>query len=220
MKIFTHEPIQLAELDSVTLPSGQRFYTTPDGKRYPSITTVLSQHTQAGIDDWKQRVGEDEARKIGKLAAAQGTRFHNITESYLNNSLDQNTISMFDKELFLAAKPHLNNIDNIIAQEVSLYSHFLRLAGRVDCIASFKGRRSIIDFKTSKREKPKEYIEHYFMQAAGYAVMFEEITGIPIAKLVIIIAVEGGECQVFEEKRDNYVARLIEYRDLYEENNK
>lgn len=220
MKTFNHAPIQFQELNSVTLPSGQRHYTTPDGKRYPSITTVLSQHTKDGIDEWKARVGEAEATKIGKLAAAQGTRFHDITEKYLNNAFDPSSLSMFDRELFLSARPVLDNIDDILAQEVALYSHHLRLAGRVDCIGKYRRTPSIIDFKTSKRAKPKEYVEHYFMQAAGYAVMFEELTGIPISNLVIIIAVEGDICQVFTEHRDNYVGRLIEYRDLYEENNK
>ncbi len=122
--------------------------------------------------------------------------------------------------MFKVAQPVLDRIDNIHAQESTLWSHHLRLAGRVDCIAEFDGKLSVIDFKTARREKDEEHIQHYYMQAAAYAIMFEERTKIPINRLVIAIVVEDGFMQVFESRRDKHVNSLLYYRDLYETFNK
>jgi CRISPR/Cas system-associated exonuclease Cas4 (RecB family) len=217
MKTFTHAPIQLDELTASTKESGERIYLTPSGRLYPSVTTILSAHTKEGLDDWREKVGIEEANRIGRRASEQGSRFHSVVEDYLKNKPIEK-LSIFDLDLFSSAKVEIDKIDNILAQESSLYSDHLRLAGRVDCIADYDGKLSIIDFKTSKREKPREYIEHYFMQTAAYAIMFEERTKIPISNLVIIIAVEDGFVQVWKAKRDVYVKDLLYYRDLYEAN--
>jgi CRISPR/Cas system-associated exonuclease Cas4 (RecB family) len=217
MKTFTHAPIQLDELTASTKESGERIYLTPSGRLYPSVTTILSAHTKEGLDDWREKVGIEEANRIGRRASEQGSRFHSVVENYLKNKPIEK-LSIFDLDLFSSAKVEIDKIDNILAQESSLYSDHLRLAGRVDCIADYDGKLSIIDFKTSKREKPREYIEHYFMQTAAYAIMFEERTKIPISNLVIIIAVEDGFVQVWKAKRDVYVKDLLYYRDLYEAN--
>ena len=225
MKTYTHNSIILPDINSVTSADGTRIYQTPDGKAYPSVTTVLSAHTKPGIMQWRKRVGEEEANKISRQASSRGTRFHTLTENYLKNEPFSEhditqlvPVSLMDKELFESAKTELHKIDNIRAQEIGLYSHHLRLAGRVDCIAEYNGKLSIIDFKTARREKDEEHIQHYFMQAAAYAVMFEERTQIPVNRLTIIIAVEDGFMQVFQEKRDNFITPLLYYRDLYERN--
>jgi len=83
------------------------------------------------------------------------------------------------------------------------------LAGRVDCVAEWDGKLSIIDFKTSRRLKKKENIEGYFIQEAAYAIMWEERTGIPINQLVTLIAVDGEYPQVFIERRDNHTEKLL-----------
>ena len=218
MKTYTHNSIILPDINSVTSADGTRIYQTPDGKAYPSVTTVLSAHTKPGLMQWRKRVGEEEANKISRQASSRGTRFHTLTENYLKNEPSLESVSLMDKEMFESAKSELHKIDNIRAQEIGLYSHHLRLAGRVDCIAEYNGKLSIIDFKTARREKDEEHIQHYFMQAAAYAVMFEERTQIPVNRLTIIIAVEDGFMQVFQEKRDNFITPLLYYRDLYERN--
>jgi ATP-dependent exoDNAse (exonuclease V) beta subunit len=215
MKIFQHVPIQFEELEATSTPTG-RIYQTPDGKLYPSVTTVLAQHGKQAITEWRQRVGEEEANKISRQSATRGTKFHNMAEKYLRNELHQEKFSLLDREIFELAKPELHNIDNIRALEVPLYSHHLRLAGRVDCIGEYKGKLSIIDFKTARREKEESYIQHYYMQAAAYAIMFEERTNIPINNLTIIIAVDDGFVQVFQSKRDKHVEGLLYYRDMFE----
>jgi ATP-dependent exoDNAse (exonuclease V) beta subunit len=219
MKIFTHIPIVFQEIHATTTPKG-RFYETPDGKHYPSVTTVLAQHSKQGVLEWRQRVGEAEADKISRQSATRGTKFHNMAEHYLKNVAYTEKLSLLDREIFELSKPTLENINNIRALEVPLFSHHLRLAGRVDCIAEYNKKLSIIDFKTARREKTENYIQHYFMQAAAYAIMFEERTGIPIVNLTIIIAVDDGVVQVFQSKRDMHVKDLLHYRDMFEREQK
>lgn len=220
MKTFTHNLITIEDIVSSESAEKGRVYQTPDGKLYPSVTTVLAEHSKKGIMEWRKRVGEEEANKVSRKATKWGTRFHTITEKYLKNELTGGDLSLWESELFKAATPILDKIDNIKAQEVGLWSHHLRLAGRVDCIAEFDGKLSVIDFKTARREKEVEHIEHYFMQASAYAIMFEELTKIPVNRLTIIIAVEDGFMQLFESRRDKHVDRLLYYRDLYEQVNK
>ena len=104
-------------------------------------------------------------------------------------------------------------------QEASLWSRHLKVAGRVDCVGQFDGKPAIIDFKTSRIPKKKEWISDYFMQACGYSIMWEERTTIPIAKLVIMITPSQGDPQIFVEHRDTWVKPLqdqIKY--FYQEN--
>ena len=166
--------------------------------------------------EWRKRVGEEQANKIASAAARRGTKMHLHCENYLNNIDVLDTIPVFQRELFESIIPYLHKINNVHVQEQRLYSDHLRLAGTVDCVAEYEGRLAIIDYKTASRRKDKNHIHNYFMQCAAYAVMYEERTGIPVSKLVIIMAVENDEPQVFVEKRDNWVTKLLEYRDLYE----
>lgn len=225
MKTFIHNPVTIEDITATTGADGNRVYQTPDGKLYPSVTTVLNHHTKKGIMEWRQRVGEQEANKISRQAATRGTHFHTMAEKYLQNNFPPTCavpgpmykpVALHNLEMFKIAQPTLDRIDNIRAQEVGLWSHHLRLAGRVDCVAEFDGKLSIIDFKTARREKDEDHIQHYYMQAAAYAVMFEERTGIPVNRLVIAIVVEDGMMQLFQSKRDRHIERLLFYRDLHE----
>jgi genome maintenance exonuclease 1 len=123
---------------------------------------------------------------------------------------------MLDIEMFKKFQSVLDSIGDIHCQELALYSDHLRMAGRVDCIAEYQGKRAVIDFKTANKAKYKSQIHSYFMQAAAYAIMYEERTGIPVPWLVILVAVEDDEPQVFIEKRDDWVKELIRTRDFFE----
>jgi genome maintenance exonuclease 1 len=216
--IFNHVNVnEFEELEQVTREDGVRFYQTPTGNKYPSVTTVLGSLNKQAIIDWRKKIGEAEANKISRSASSRGTKLHLHCENYLNNNnvLVEN-LPFVQRELFNSILPELHRINNIHVQEQRLYSHHLRMAGTVDCIAEHDGRLSVIDFKTSGKLKKKEWISSYFMQCAAYAVMYEERTGIPISKLVVIIAVEGENPQVFIEKRDNWVSDLLKARDSYE----
>ena len=209
--MFEHVPVTLTEMNAVTTESGRK-YRTPDGVDLPSITTVLSILSRDSIAKWRKRVGEAEANKISYRASTRGTSVHEIIEKYINN--DENFKDGYTPDIissFLDLKPILDGrIGKVFAQEAPLYSTHLGVAGRVDCVAEFDGKLSIIDFKTSRKPKQIEWIKNYFMQESAYAIMWEERTGQPIVQLVTIISVDAHEPQVFIEHRDNWVRPLRE----------
>jgi hypothetical protein len=210
MKTFDHKNIKLTELETKII-NGKRHYTTTKGNIYPSITTVLSVLSRDGIAAWRNKVGEKEASRISTQAARRGTNVHQMAEDYLNNELDKKQFLPNERILFKPIqKALIESIGKIYAQEAPMFSDHLRVAGRVDCVAEWDGRLSIIDFKTSRKLKKKEWIGSYFQQATAYAIMWEERTGIPVDKLVIVIAVDDeDDAQIFIEKRDNWYGALI-----------
>jgi len=218
--MFEHVAVELNEMDSVTTEEGRK-YKTPEGVDLPSITTVLSILSRDSIAAWRKKVGEEEANRISHRAATRGTSVHEIIEKYLDNKEDYRDGYTPDIiESFIALKPILDGkIGRIFAQEAPLYSNHLGVAGRVDCVAEFDGKLSIIDFKTSRKPKRKNYIQNYFMQEAAYSIMWEERTGMPIVQLVTIIAVDEHEPQIFIEHRDNWVRPLRETIEQYNREN-
>lgn len=214
MKTFIHH--DFPKLERETAPNGSRVYKTPSGKAYPSVTTVTGLHSAKGIAQWRARVGEAEANRISGKASARGTRIHQYCEDYLRGNVFE--ADMFDLEMFNSIKFWLDDINNIHALEDPLYSDFLQVAGTVDCIADFQGKLSVIDFKTASKPKDRDDIYNYFMQTAAYAVAFEERTGIPIGRLVIIMAVENDDPRLFIEKRDNWIGGFrklrLDYKNL------
>ena len=215
---FKHETIDLGYDDlSAKTGAGGRTYTAPDGSTYPSITTVLSILSRDSIQAWRARVGEEEANKVSRVAAGRGTAVHDLLEIYVNNDPD------FDKgvmphilQSFHDVKEQLDTrLSKVYAQEAPLYSNHLGVAGRVDCVGVWDGKNSIVDYKTSRRLKKKEWVKGYFMQCCAYAIMWEERTGQPITQLVVLIAVDNEEPQVFIEHRDNWVKPLLDVIDQY-----
>jgi genome maintenance exonuclease 1 len=208
MKNFIHH--DFAKLKRDTSEDGTRVYLTPTGKKYPSVTTVTGLHTKDGIMAWRRRVGEAEANRVSAKASARGTRIHTYCEKFLLGEEFQ--LDIFDSEMFNSMKYWLDDIDNIHCLETPLWSDYLQVAGTVDCIADFQGKLSVIDFKTSSKPKDRDDIYQYFMQTAAYAVAFEERTGIPIGRLVIIMAVENDDPRLFIEKRDNWIGGFRKLR--------
>lgn len=210
MKTFIEHDFQsLKRIDS---PTG-RVYETPTGKRYPSVTSVLGMMDKSSLFEWRKRVGEEEANRVSARAARRGTVIHSLCEDYLKGL--QPEPGMFDAQVFNSLKPHLDRIDNIHALESKLYSDYLQVAGTVDCVAEYDGRLSVIDFKTARRLKSRDDIHGYFIQTAAYAVAFEERTGIPVSRLVILMGVDDEQPLIFKEKRDDWIHQFIELREVY-----
>jgi len=209
MKTFTHAPIpaeQIPEVFTETI-NRKRFYVTPDGNKYPSITTVLSGRAKEGIMAWRKRVGEDVANNIMRTAAKRGTAVHELCEDYLNNNELSNQ-EVLPLAMFTLLKPKLDNINNIVMQEGGLYSDKWGIAGRVDCIADYDGKLTVIDFKTSTKEKKEEWIENYFIQCTAYCEMFEERYGRAIDQIAVLIVCEDGGVQTFVKDKKDYLPLL------------
>ena len=211
--MFTHVDLTLPQLERETI-DGVRYYKVPTEEellRLVSITSVTSHKNRQFFANWRKKVGEEEADKITRQATSRGTDMHTLVENHLYNR-DLPPVQPLSNFLFKIAKSTLNRINNIHALEGSLYSKQLGIAGTVDCIAEFDGELAIIDFKTSKKPKPREWIEHYFVQCMAYGCMLYELTGIPVKKLVIIMSCENGECVVYEENnKSKYIKLLTEY---------
>ena len=200
---------------------GVRRYVTPSGEKYPSVTTVLSDYNKEGILEWRKKVGEEKANQISRAATTRGTGVHKALELYLKNE-DVSSLEMMPnvKSLFVRMKKEIEEkVNNIHCLEDRLYSHKLKLAGTVDCIADFRGKRSVIDFKTSIRLKKKENIGNYFMQCAAYADMFTEMTSLPIEQVIVLIGVDTANfCQTLKidgDELNHYRGELTKYIDAY-----
>lgn len=202
--IFFKKPPDLKE----KYLSGKRHYESPTGSILPSVTTVLSLLSEAGINAWRNRVGEAEADKIMDYATKTGTEMHSVIEDYLNNKIDESEKNPRALKLFEQMKPELKRINNIVAQEVPLYSDKLGVAGRVDCIGEFDGRLSIIDFKSSRKKKQKSWIKKYFLQATAYSIMFEELCGKKADQIVILISADDETVDVYVENREDWIDQL------------
>jgi genome maintenance exonuclease 1 len=207
MKTFIHH--DFTPIERINSPEG-RLYKTPSGNKYPSVTTVTGLHSAKGIAEWRRRVGDEEANRVSARASARGTRVHQLCEDYLRHG--EAVPDLFDAEMFGSIKFLLDQIDNIHCLETPLWCDHLQVAGTVDCIGEFQGKLSVIDFKTSSRPKDRDDIHSYFMQTAAYAVAFEERTGIPIGRLVIIMGIDNDDPRWFIEKRDNWIGGFKKLR--------
>ena len=208
----------LQETMSRVQEDGKRYYQTPEGQKYPSVTTVTGLLSKDHIKLWRKRVGEETANKITKQATTRGTRMHNIFEQYLRAEEPIFFDNIMESSMFEAVQPVLDEIIPI-ALEAGMYSDSLQMAGQVDCVGVWGDELAIIDFKTSSKPKEEYMAEGWFHQMTAYAIMVEELTGEVIDTIVAVVGVDGGYCQVFEADPREYVDKLYglrnQYRTLY-----
>ena len=210
--MFNHVPIEIGKLVQVNSKGG-RYYETPTGAKYPSVTSITKLHNQESIQAWKDKVGEEEAGKISRRALARGNKIHSLAEKYL--LIEGDLSDDFSKTDFGVMIPYLDKINNIHCLETQLYSDHLKTAGTVDCIGEYDGKLTVIDFKTSAKLKKREWVKDYFMQCSAYAVMYEERTGTPIERLLLIINVEDEGVQLMDGKRDDYIDDFLDLRETF-----
>lgn len=202
--------VDLIELPTLVRIDGEiRHYETPTGEKYPSVTTVLSKtKDMSHLFAWRDRIGHTEADKITRKAASRGTTTHLLCEKLVTNQeIDLKQEMPLSVHLFKQLEKVLvKNVNNIRVSEGALFSHKLKVAGSVDLIASYRNHAAVIDFKTSSKNKRKDWIEDYFMQCALYSYMLWEMTQLYHPKLVVAIAVEEeNEAQVFEEDVNDWI---------------
>lgn len=219
--MFTHKTLDVPKLERFHVDN-KRFYRNPNNtkiKNYISITTVTSNYSKEKFKLWRQKVGEEEANRITKAATTRGTQMHSLVEHYLGNEVIPKSAPL-PKMLFDIIRPELNKINNILGIEIPLYSDHFGIAGTCDTIAEYNNILSIIDYKTSERPKPVEWIEGYFVQAAAYSAMLYEMKGIAAKQLVIIMSCENGEVETYiETDIKKYLKLLIKYIDKFKKDN-
>ena len=205
-KYFKHNLVPEINITSETI-DGSRYYTLENGKRYRSVTTIISQKSdKTALLEWKKRVGEEEAKRITAVASSRGTAVHSIAEKYVLNQDDYSkNVSPINLDTFNSIKPFIDKyIGTIYGIELPLYSDLLNAAGRTDVVADFDGTLSIVDFKTSKKEKKEEWIRNYFIQTTAYALMYEEMYSVKVPQIAIMIAIDNDPAQLFVKKTKDY----------------
>jgi len=212
IKLFNHNLVPEVDIKTTSI-DGTRYYVLPDGQKFRSVTTILSDALdKTALLEWKKKVGEEEAQKISVQAARRGTAVHSLCEKYVLNSknyLEGAVPSSIDS--FNSIKKILDkHVDNILGVEIPLYSRVLKTAGRCDLIAEYDGVPSVIDFKTSRKLKKEEWIESYFLQTTVYSMMFESMYKIKVPQIAILIAVDHEPPQVFVKDRGQYVNRVLD----------
>jgi len=190
---------------------GQRFYQSPvQGYWYPSVTTVVGHEKAEFWAEWRR---DPKNAEISRQACSNGTQYHTIMEDYLIHG--KVPTGLEDREKFETTKPYLDRITKVHAVETGLFSDKIRMAGRVDCVADFDGKISIIDFKTSRKPKTIDMIENYFHQTAAYAFMWEELGGGPVDRAVIIMLCGDGTIKDFVVETKEYRKGLIRVAKSY-----
>lgn len=198
-----------------------RLYETPTGQRYPSVTTVLGKMLdKTALNEWRKRVGDEEANRVSTRASTRGTNIHDMCEKYVlgqdvDMSMPHNTMIFHQIKKVLDEK-----VDMVRATECTLFSHHLKIAGTCDLVANYDGRLSIIDYKTSTRRKRKDWIEGYLLQCSLYSYMLWEMTGIGVKDVVVVIGVDDEiDAQIFVERPANYIEKAADlvrsYHKLY-----
>lgn len=214
---FSHSPLLLSysDLEVSTGPSG-RVYETPEGRRYPSVTTVLGYGKSGWVEDWKKTVGEEEAARVSHHATHRGTIVHEMMERYVKDgSLPVKPFPHHARSFKLLKERVDKHLTTVYGQELALYSDELRLAGRTDLVGEWDGCLSIIDYKTSKRPKTRDEISSYFLQETAYSVMLEERTGLVAQQVVIVMDVDYSSPLVFVEDRSTWTEPLRAAVDAY-----
>lgn len=219
---FIHIPVKKYDLKCETTEEKRIYYSPDTNKKLVSVTSMLGKTNldkDVGLKLWKERIGEKAAEKETERCSIRGESVHLMAEQWLNNEKikysihSKNAVSLFERLVIC-----LNDINNIHAQEIALYSDLLGIAGRVDCIGEYKGILSVIDFKTSTKEKFEKWIGDYFLQCSAYSYLFEEMYNIKIPQIVVLIAVEGLTVpQIFVSQRDKFrkplLKRILQYRE-------
>ena len=189
---------------------GIRYYTI-NGKNMPSVTSILGAipERKQKIQAWREAVGEKMANYISASAVSRGKSLHTLIENHLKNE-DSKSMGITAIEplgMFRIIQPYLNRIDNIHGVEEYLYSDEIGVAGQCDCIAEYKGKLSIIDFKSSSKQRDEDYNYANFLQTSAYAKMYEEIfPKYKIEQTVVLTSCADGFVQEWIHGKEKFSA--------------
>ena len=211
-------------VETETSEDGARHYVTPDGSRYPSVTTVLGILSEKGIEAWRRRIGEELADWIAETAADRGSEVHGLLEDRILHGREPDYDSMVGFEVERVGDVYKliwawleENISVAKALEYPVWSDVMQTAGRIDFLGIDKtGKYRIVDFKTSRRRKRKKWIAGYFAQGSAYAFCLEERTGIDVEKISIVVGIDHEpDAEEFTENVSDWLPLFSECRTKY-----
>jgi genome maintenance exonuclease 1 len=197
---YQYKPVERQQVN------GRRLYSTPEGHRVPSVTTILDKTKPAeareALARWKKSVGEAKAQEIVTEAANRGTRMHKYLEDYVTQGyLTDPGTNPFSQQSHAMAKIIVdqgvtNKVSEVWGNEVPLYFPEL-YAGTTDCVGVHEGNQSILDYKQTNKPKKLEWIGDYFLQLTAYALAHNEVYGTNIRKGVILMCSKDFQYQEF-----------------------
>lgn len=215
-------PIKFKQAVMEETPEGH-FYKTPTGNRYASSTTILgatNPNKDEILENWRKRVGREVAKYITDESAIIGTEVHRMVECHINNVFLDISPRLISQAHFNNLKFYINKISDYYGNELCLWDDYLKIAGTADCIAFYKGRLSIIDYKTKRRPQKEEYLFDHYLQLTSYAYMFQKLQNVKVEQIVLFISNEQNSKQEFvrdpREFFQEFLERLKQYRKLKE----
>ena len=191
---------------SRTSEDGKRLYATPDGKKLPSVTTILDktkpEESRQALNEWKKRVGQDKAQQITTEAANRGTRMHSYLEQYVKTGVlpaaGTNPYAWASHEMARSVIEQglKDQVTEFWGVEIPLYFPNL-YAGTSDGAGIHLGDEAILDYKQTNRPKKEEWIDDYKLQLVAYALAHNEVYGTKIRKGVVLMCVKPELDQQF-----------------------
>jgi len=216
MTKFNHIPVNFTPSELIEKDDGH-YYQTPSGAIYPSITTILQKtqtlEKQQSLQNWREQ--EIASDYITQEASIVGSETHKLIENYLNGEEIFEEFRLLSEAHFNNLLPFVNKINDIHGIELRLYSDKMKLAGTSDCIAKYDGTLSVIDYKTKRSNQKEEWLTDYFIQATSYGIMFKELTGIKVEKIVILVSSEKNTRMEFIKNPGDYLDLLEQRIDQY-----
>lgn len=209
---------------------GHRLHVTPLGLM-PGVTTVLGEtKDKSFLVKWREKVGDDEADRIGREAVDRGNNLHASVESVLIHGKDyepnctEEANNEIVKQMLSVLIPFVKQIKPLHV-EVATH-HPLGFGGSPDLVGEYNGKIVIFDWKNSVKPKQESYVTDYFLQLAAYSLSVEYTLGIkPDATKVVVCTFKRGKPCLQEFDTDStdlplvqnaFVKRLKKYQDMYD----
>jgi hypothetical protein len=181
-KIETSDPFEKTEPEKPVRGEGRpskKGYRTKDGKRVPSVTTVLGRFKEAGgLIHWAWSLGieGEDYRQARDAAADAGSITHDWVEDTVHGTPLREFPNAAPETIVLARTAldafrdwvELNEV-KWLATEFPLVSETHRFGGTPDALALVRGKRYLLDWKSSNRV----YGEHVCQVGAYRALMLE-----------------------------------------------
>ena len=179
---------------------GTRVYNIA-GYKLPSVTTILAQtKDKTYLNDWRNKIGNEEADRIFNLSSKRGTAMHKFLEKHIQGTGYEDLT-----DIGVQAKPMAQKIIEIGFTPIEHYFgcevmlHYPGLyAGSTDLVCEHNGLETIADFKQSNKPKREEWIDDYKLQIAAYAMAHDYVYGSQIRQGIIMVCTPDCYYQEFK----------------------